>query len=136
MPPMQPARSTCRRWPSCTARLEHLARGISGYATGEHDEGGAMATTTERPAPVPPTENPAATARPPRPRPAGDDRTRSAPPDDVRALVPRTLRISAALGWRLLVVPVAIALLLAACCPQPSAGSTGTTSREAWRPRW
>jgi predicted PurR-regulated permease PerM len=77
---------------------------------GEHDEGGAMATT-ERPAPVPPPEDPAAAARPPRPRPAGDDRTRSAPPDDVRALVPRTLLISAALGWRLLVVVAALAVI-------------------------
>jgi predicted PurR-regulated permease PerM len=67
--------------------------------------------TTERPAPVPPPEDRAATARPPRPRPAGEDLTRSAPPDDVRALVPRTLLISAALGWRLLVVVAALAVI-------------------------
>jgi putative heme transporter len=90
--------------------------------------------TTERPVPrqVPATGPPA----PPRP----------APPDDVTRLVPRALRIGAALSWRVLVVagalyvlgvvvsylaavvvPVAIALLLAALLA-PAVGRL-----EAWR---
>jgi putative heme transporter len=114
-------------------RIEQLGGAISGYAhTGEHDEGGAMATT-ERPAPVPAPAGPAAAARSPRSRRGGDEPSRTDPLDDGRPFVPRTLRISAALGWRVLVVvaalyvigtvvaylasivvPVAIALLLAA----------------------
>jgi putative heme transporter len=67
--------------------------------------------TTERPPPAPSPVDPAATARPPRSRPARYERARSAPPDDVEAFVPRTLRISAALGWRLLVVAAALAVI-------------------------
>jgi putative heme transporter len=81
-----------------------------GSPTREHDEGDAMATT-ERPRPAPSPGDPAATARPPRSQPARDDRTRSDPPDDIRASVPRTLRISAALSWRLLVVVAALAVI-------------------------
>lgn len=77
------------------------------------------------------TERPAPPAGPPHPRPVDAGRTR--PPEDINELVPRVLRVSAALGWRLLVIvaalyvigtvagylasvviPIAIALLLAA----------------------
>lgn len=87
--------------------------------------------TSERPPPPPPAELPS--ARPPFARPLEAVRARGDRVDDVRPLVPRVLRVSAALGWRLLVVvaalyvvgtvvaflagvviPVAIALLLAA----------------------
>ena len=78
--------------------------------------------TTERPAPAPPPTDPVATARPPDPQPAGDERARSDPRDDIRAFVPRTLLISAALGWRLLVVVAALYV---------SARSPAT-----WRPSW
>ncbi|TQM13863.1 AI-2E family transporter [Pseudonocardia kunmingensis] len=90
-----------------------------------------MATTGPEQVPAP--AGPAAAARPPRSRVDGVERTGRGPLDDVRPFVPRALRISAALGWRLLVVaaalyvigavvaylaaivvPVAIALLLVA----------------------
>jgi putative heme transporter len=77
------------------------------------------------------------------------------PADDVRSLVPRVLRVAAALGWRLLVVagavyvvgvvvsylaavivPVAVALLLAALLSPPSTGSRYAACRGASRPRW
>jgi putative heme transporter len=83
---------------------------VSGYAIGDHDEGGAMAAA-ERPPPAPSPAGPAAAARPPLPRPAGGGQARPDPLDDVRAFVPRTLRISAALGWRLLVVVAALAVI-------------------------
>jgi putative heme transporter len=67
--------------------------------------------TTERPPPVPPPGAPAAAGRPPRSRPDRAERSRSDPPDDIGAFVPRTLRISAALGWRLLVVAAALAVI-------------------------
>jgi hypothetical protein len=70
-------------------------------------------------------------------------------------LVPRVLRVTAALGWRLLVVvgalyvlgivvsylaavvvPVAVALLLAALLSPPSTGSRYAACRGASRPRW
>ena len=86
--------------------------------------------TSERPLPVP-TPDPPPLAQQPQRRPAG--RAPADRRDDVIGAVPRVLRVSAALGWRLLVVvaalyvigtvtaylsavviPVAIALLLAA----------------------
>ena len=86
--------------------------------------------TSERPLPVP-TPDPPPRVQPPQRRPAG--RAPADRRDDVIGAVPRVLRVSAALGWRLLVVvaalyvigtamaylsavviPVAIALLLAA----------------------
>jgi predicted PurR-regulated permease PerM len=67
--------------------------------------------TTERPVPAPSATGPAAAARPPLPRLEGDERTRPDPLDDVRPFVPRTLRISAALGWRLLVVVAALTVI-------------------------
>jgi predicted PurR-regulated permease PerM len=66
--------------------------------------------TTERPPPAPPPGDPGAAARSPQTRPARE-RTRSDPPDDIAAHVPRTLRISAALAWRLLVVVAALAVI-------------------------
>jgi predicted PurR-regulated permease PerM len=89
--------------------------------------------TTERPSPAPSPREQAATAQTQRSPTGRVERARPDPPGDVGAFVPRSLRISAALGWRLLVVvatlgvvgtvvaylaaivvPVAIALLLAA----------------------
>jgi predicted PurR-regulated permease PerM len=67
--------------------------------------------TTERPASAPSPASPAATTAPPRSRSDGDGRARPDPVDDIRAFVPRSLRISAALGWRLLVVVAALAVI-------------------------
>ena len=88
-------------------------------------------------------------------QPAHGTSTRIDPADDVRPLVPRVLRVAAALGWRLLVVagavyvvgvvvsylaavivPVAVALLLAALLSPRSTGCRYRACRGAWPRHW
>jgi predicted PurR-regulated permease PerM len=101
-----PSRGHARAVPNCSRAV---GQAVSGYATDKYDEearwrppNGPRRYLLQRIWP---------TSRPPDPQPAGDERARSDPRDDIRAFVPRTLLISAALGWRLLVVAAALAVI-------------------------